>query len=197
MMTPKYKKAAEADTAYREYIDYHIAAVQWVEAQFGTLICKEIFVHRNEYHSMDAVRLYRLLSHIVADHDKSKYTDEEFIAYRQYFCPSMEDKLPDTVKYQAFDYAWQHHYTTNRHHPEYWGSLNYQQLTEVKLPDEFFAEMICDWIAVSLTKHSSLYDWWFNSETHSDKAQFIDTDDMNFLDAFITKYKVMFDFSDR
>lgn len=197
MMTPKYKTTAEADAAYREYIDYHIAAVQWVEAQFGTLICKEIFVHRNEYHSMDAVRLYRLLSHIVADHDKSKYTDEEFIAYRQYFCPSMEDKLPDTVKYQAFDYAWQHHYTTNRHHPEYWGSLNYQQLTEVKMPDEFFAEMICDWIAVSLTKHSSLYDWWFNSETHSDKAQFIDTDDMNFLDAFITKYKVMFDFSDR
>lgn len=146
---------------------------------------------------MDAMRLNLLVSHLVADHDKSKYTDEEFIAYRQYFYPSMEDKLPDKVKYQAFDYAWQHHYMTNRHHPEHWSSLNYRQPAQVKMPDEFFAEMICDWIAVSLTQHSSVYDWWFNSETHSDKAQFISPDDMNFLDAFIAKYKVMFDFSDR
>jgi hypothetical protein len=57
------------------------------------------------------------------------------------------------------------------------------------MPDYFFAEMICDWIAVSLTKHSSLYDWWFSTDTHSDKMQFIDRDDMNFLDAFIAKYK--------
>lgn len=197
MITPKYRTAAEADAAYREYIDYHIATVKWVQANFGTLICTEICVHRTGYHAMDAVRLNLLVSHIVADHDRSKYTDEEFIAYRQYFYPSMEDKLPDKLKYQAFDCAWQHHYMTNRHHPEHWSSLNDQQLIEIKMPDEFFAEMICDWIAVSLTQHSSLYDWWFSPDTHADKAQFISTADMNFLDAFITKYNVMFDFSDR
>lgn len=197
MIAPKYKTAAEADAAYREYIDYHIAAVQWVQAQFGTLICTEICVRRNSDHGIDALCLNRLLSQRVAFHDRSKYTGTEFKPYRQYFYPSMEDILPDEVKYREFDYAWRHHYMVNEHHPEHWSSLIYRQLAKVKMPDVFFAEMICDWIAVSLTQHSSLYDWWFSTDTHSDKVQFIDRDDMNFLDEFITKYNVMFDFSDR
>lgn len=197
MIAHKYKTISEAETAYREYLDYHIAAVRWVQDNFGTLICTEICVHRNSEHDGDALWLNRLLSQMVAVHDESKYTDAEFNAYRRHFYPSEEDSISDPIRYKDFDYAWRHHYMTNAHHPEHWSSLNYRQPPGTRIPDYFFAEMICDWIAVSLTKHSSLYDWWFNPDTRSDKVQFIDSDDMNFLDEFITEYNVTFDFSDR
>lgn len=134
---------------------------------------------------------------MVAVHDESKYTDAEFNAYRRHFYPSEEDSISDPIMHKDFDHAWRHHYLTNAHHPEHWSSLNYRQPPGTRMPDYFFAEMLCDWIAVSLTKHSSLYDWWFNPDTHSEKVKFIDRDDMNFLDELITKYNVMFDFSDR
>lgn len=41
-----------------------------------------------------------------------------------------------------FQSAVNQHVNANKHHPEYWGSINV-------MPDIYIAEMVCDWLARS------------------------------------------------
>ena len=52
----------------------------------------------------------------VKAHDVSKYGDDEFEAYRNYFYPKEGEKKDR----KAFDIAWKHHYTHNSHHWEFY-----------------------------------------------------------------------------
>lgn len=73
----------------------------------------------------------------IAVHDLSKYTDEEFEGYRQWFFTTPgEDRNKE-----AFDKAWKHHYTVNDHHPEYWKGKDMSKVA--------IGELICDWEAMS------------------------------------------------
>ena len=73
----------------------------------------------------------------VLHHDDSKYSEEEFEPYRQWFhTESGEEKNKE-----MFDKAWKHHYENNDHHPEYWKG---KDMTKVAI-----AELICDWEAMS------------------------------------------------
>src|SRR5574343_649719 len=49
---------------------------------------------------------------------------------------------PEYYGMEAFELALQHHVTTNKHHPEYWGSIH-------NMPKLYQAEMVCDWLARS------------------------------------------------
>jgi len=76
----------------------------------------------------------------VQTHDVSKFDVAEFPAYRNYFYPA-PGEVKDVV---AFSKAWEHHYTTNDHHPEYWDRGVLELMSPVAL-----AEMILDWEAMS------------------------------------------------
>ena len=53
--------------------------------------------------------------------------------------------------------AWKHHYTNNKHHPEFWinedGTIRDMDLDAI-------IEMLCDWNAVSLMFGTSVLDWY-------------------------------------
>lgn len=52
----------------------------------------------------------------IKNHDDSKFSEEEFVPYRQHFYPvDGEDVDP-----AAFDRAWRTHYRRNDHHWQYW-----------------------------------------------------------------------------
>lgn len=47
-------------------------------------------------------------------HDNSKYSAEEFDAYRWFYYPA--NKLEKAVGNYVFESAWEHHYENNDHH---------------------------------------------------------------------------------
>ena len=77
------------------------------------------------------------LKNKIMKHDESKYSEEEFEPYRQWFHPEPGEEKNK----ELFDKAWEHHYTVNDHHPEYWKGKDMSKVA--------IAEMICDWEAMS------------------------------------------------
>lgn len=91
-------------------------------------------------------------------HDSSKYSDEEFQAYDDYFY----GKQTKEVK-EKFNYAWLHHIHNNPHHWQHWVLINDEDGTiGLEMPKADVYEMICDWLAFS-HKSGNLYeifDWY-------------------------------------
>jgi hypothetical protein len=91
-------------------------------------------------------------------HDASKYTDEEYKAYDDYFYGTKTK-----VVKEAFNYAWLHHIHHNPHHWQYWVLVNDDDGTVgLEMPENYVYEMICDHWAFS-HKSGNLYeifDWY-------------------------------------
>lgn len=98
--------------------------------------------------------------HNIATHDISKWSNEEYDAYDKYFY-GKQSKTAE-VK-EAFNFAWLHHIHANPHHWQHWVLINDDDGTHaLEMPEEYVAEMICDWWAFS---HKSgnlkeIFDWY-------------------------------------
>lgn len=94
-----------------------------------------------------------LIENIINDlliHDVSKYSRNEFWAYKQFFFAE-EGHAPDK---EFFETAWIHHYSNNQHHPE-----NYK---EGYMTIRYTLEMIVDWVAMSLNFKNDPYEYYVN-----------------------------------
>ncbi len=91
-------------------------------------------------------------------HDLSKYSKTEFVPGARFWTG---DQSPNVGERNELGYsaAWMHHMGRNRHHFEYW--VDYlpgaKGLAPVKMPPEFFAEMVCDRIAASKIYRGKAY----------------------------------------
>lgn len=149
------------------------------------------------------------LDSLVADHDVSKFSREEFNAYRKKFYPTgLESKQYDennknTVAVdEAFDQAWKHHYCSNDHHPKYWRIKNVNNISLQKRLDSELGDpvqmdimaifhMICDWNAmtIALKKNGELgwypdetRDWWnYHAKDEHDDMHPCSVQIVNFL----------------
>ena len=85
----------------------------------------------------------------VLNHDKSKWSKEEFEGYRQNFYP-VQGEEPDE---DIFNKSWFHHLKNNDHHPEYWTYAENVSINKiVDMPNICIAEMILDWATFSILK---------------------------------------------
>ena len=96
----------EMKTKYNEYLTNHISAVK---TAFDWLL--EYLPAIFEGYDADYVG-----SHFIKTHDRSKYSEEEYDAYCEYF---YGDEKTDEVK-EDFDKAWLHHQHNNPHHWQHW-----------------------------------------------------------------------------
>ena len=71
-----------------------------------------------------------LFNEMIAEHDDSKFSKEEFEPYAQKW-------FGDGKKTLEYEEAWRHHWTHNEHHPEFWLGED--------MPYIYILEMICDW----------------------------------------------------
>ena len=78
------------------------------------------------------------LENRIKNHDNSKWSNDEFDAYRRHF-HSVSDKEKEDSE-EDFKKALNHHYMVNDHHPEYWKNTD--------MPNIAIAELICDWEAM-------------------------------------------------
>ena len=118
---------------YKKYIDEHIENVR--KAYNEVITCPELELTEE---------LCASLYERILVHDASKYSDEEFDAYRKNFYPiNQVEKLSNL---SAFNKAWEHHYKNNDHH---WQN-ECRQLDGLMTIDRQAAilENICDWLAM-------------------------------------------------
>ena len=93
----------------------------------------------------------------ILDHDDSKWSEEEYDAYDNYF-------YGDKSKEDEFNYAWLHHIHNNPHHWQYWVLINDDDGTiGLDIPYNYIIEMILDWWSFSW-KTGNLYEIfnWYN-----------------------------------
>lgn len=100
-------------------------------------------------------------------HDESKFSEEEYEAYDNYFYGSA---VPDPDIVYEFNKAWLHHIHNNPHHWQYWVLINDEPKegeTYLEIPDEYIIEMICDWWSFSwkLNKLNEIFDWYDEHKT--------------------------------
>ena len=94
---------------------------------------------------------------LIAEHDQSKFSEEEFEAYAQHFYGSKDNDF-------EFEQAWEHHRQNNEHHPEYWMGKD--------MPYIYILEMLCDWGSFGIAKGdmTELIDYYYsNARDDEDK----------------------------
>lgn len=179
---------------YKEYISTHIACVQKAFQQYGKDICEIICLKRGDQ-GLTMDQMLSQVQSLVEIHDNSKYDKEEFEAYAAKFYPwNANYNMPYLIN-SNFQKAWIHHYNNNKHHPEYWkvNSKN-NEFNSNEMPNIYFAEMICDWIGVSMALKSSVIDWW-NSRGKNQKRNILNQVDMGLCDEILNKHQKEFDFT--
>lgn len=146
-----YSKSNPRKSEYLNYLDNHINGVirAYQEVLFPVL-CTESGLTVEELTN---------LSIQIENHDTSKYDEEEFDAYCNYFYPA-ENYPKDEL---AFDRAWLHHQHNNPHHWQYWVLVRDEgNLVPMDMDDFSIYEMLCDWHSFHYFKdpESTAYRWY-------------------------------------
>ena len=197
-MNMMFKTITESKEFYTHYVNNHIANVGKAFEMFG----HDIMVYRDKLLSTGKgfeIGKDIITSEYIANHDASKFSVEEFDPYRRQFYCSDEDfelsgfKLKEDFEISVkkdFDRAWTHHFSVNKHHPEYWCTNISGEEVYSSMPTYAFVEMICDWISVSMTMHNSTSQWWFENRSSGRQAklkQLALKEDIEFIDKFMTE----------
>ena len=157
-----YEKYAKSCKRYYDYINEHNRTVQNIYEKL-----KDFFEDRFGL-------FYDLYINNIRDHDVSKFHPMEFEPFRARLFPVDEKEREYVNKYKYIDYqsALEHHYSHNRHHPEFYYNIkNKNSLDEIpEMHNIDIAEMICDLWAMSLE---------FNNNT---PLEYIESNDSTFKD---------------
>jgi len=132
---------------YDEYLDQHIANVN--------KSLEVLLPHLQKDFDSD---LINKIKDNCMNHDKSKYEEDEYYPYLDWFYP-VEDK---DKSQNEFDLAWLKHQHRNPHHPQHW-VLRRDSNEEVILdmPVEYIIEMLCDWHSFSAKNpESTAWSWY-------------------------------------
>lgn len=141
---------------YSDYIDEHVLNVRKAFEELVDSEIPEIMEYLNELQSKINV------------HDKSKWSEEEFEPYRKNFFPINNEEKENNKS--DFDKAWEHHYTNNDHHWQYWLDLDEETLKpfeerKVKLA---YLEMIADWTGMGYKFGDTAYEYY---SAHKDEIR--------------------------
>lgn len=102
-----------------------------------------------------------LFNEMIAEHDDSKFSEEEFEPYAQKW-------FGDGKKTFEYNEAWKHHWTHNEHHPEFWLGED--------MPYIYILEMICDWGSFSIASgdFNELIDFYYNKAKDDEEKNLSD-----------------------
>lgn len=114
----------------------------------------------------------------IENHDASKYSKEEYNAYRKYFFPTKKERKEESREIE-FQKAWKHHWENNDHHWQYREVNPTTELTEDRVAA--IIENICDWLAMGYTFKDRPYQY-YNSHK---KQIFLSDIERDFLEKII------------
>lgn len=160
----KDKNHLKQEMAQLEYTTTHINNVKkaW-EMMKQSQSCMQYIedLNKNNYIptmflTMDA--LVHMGDILISNHDHSKLCDEEWEPYRKHFYP-LNDKEKEESK-DEFEKAWEHHYSVNSHHWQYWYYKNVEGADKMALLP--VVELCCDWIAMNFVFPGTALDYYNN-----------------------------------
>lgn len=189
-----YKTIEESRTAYTDYVNAHINAIKDAFEIFANQLLMDILSSQNASDTEILLGVYMArLEQSIEKHDESKFSEEEFEAYRARFYPCKQDKeLPKQEIEEKFEKAWEHHYSENSHHPEYYYTM-FNKPIKMRVSD--LAEMVLDWIAVSMVHKSNVLDWWASGR--KEKKKMLLNYQFEIVDSFLNQHKDQLDFSEK
>lgn len=137
---------------YKEYIQNHQLNVAraWAKIK-DNKDCINLFL---KYIDTTEDSLIESIGEFIRNHDASKFSKDEFDAYRKNFYPICPEEKESNKK--AFDAAWEHHYTNNMHHWDWW----YKTGKSNMMPLLYVIEMICDWEAMGYYYGNTSKEWY-------------------------------------
>lgn len=170
-----YKEVMEMEEKNYNYIQEHIENVKKAYNEY--FVGKTILISLVSEEELDLA--IRSIANEIVDHDKSKFSDEEFYAYRKKYYPTAgeskkletDEVYADLVE-QEYQKAWKHHFTTNDHHPKYWKVIN-GEFDKSNTPTDMslgaIIHMICDWQAMSYKFGGTVLEW-YNTKADDEKS---------------------------
>lgn len=135
-------KALEVIAKTREYLDYVERHINNVARAYEELMTAMERVGTFPVSYDDSQ--YCWLRDEVMNHDVSKLSEEEFVAYRAMFYPTEEEKKSSVQG--SFNTAWEHHWQNNSHHWENWTTKDYYHPHQSSV---HCTHMVIDWLAMS------------------------------------------------
>ena len=114
---------------------------------------------------------------IIQEHDESKFSEEEFEAYAQYFYGNKKNNF-------EFEEAWKHHWMHNEHHPEFWLGGD--------MPYIYILEMLCDWGSFSIAKKDfkELSKYYYDN-AKDDEEKNLSDNTKTIIEEILTKIEVV------
>lgn len=116
---------------------------------------------------------------ILGSHDESKWTEDEFPAYANWFFGDKSDPY-------GFAMAWNHHIHHNPHHWQHWIFPDRFSLPGANIecgvlpmPEKYAREMVADWMGASMayTRSWNMNDWFIKNVSsiilHTETADFV------------------------
>lgn len=149
----------QKENEYRTYIEEHVDNVQKAYNKLYKIILRQTD-DKNAWMKNAILKLSRYIEY----HDNSKYSTEEFNAYRRKFYPINDSEKTEKVD-KDFQIAWQHHYMINPHHPLYWVKDGVAK----NMSNDAILEMACDLIAMGMKFNNNPLDWFLQ---HADENEF-------------------------
>jgi hypothetical protein len=121
---------------YLNYLESHILNVKkaWEELQDK---CKDMRFITDDFY-------YNWIDMEINSHDMSKFSEFEFVQYREFFYPSDSKNIVELTK-SNFEKAWEHHEEKNQHHWQNFTSKDYANPCEWEV---HCVHMIIDWMAM-------------------------------------------------
>ena len=155
----------------QEYLDYINNHIKNIGISYLTLTKKVI--DSGAYEKFMEDDMLAEIARRVQDHDESKYSDEEFDAYRKRYYPIDEDEK-NSAK-EELEIAWQHHYDCNDHHWNHWVDKD-GNAKPMSIPA--MIEMIIDWMAMGLKFSSPAPEWYEKNKNeiilHPDSRAYVE-----------------------
>jgi hypothetical protein len=151
---------------YTNYIEAHKERVKqyadWLKEKLP-----EIFTDID--HNVDIEDFDKL----IAEHDDSKYSIEEFEPYAEHFYGTKDNDF-------EFERAWNHHWQNNEHHPEYWLGKD--------MPYIYILELICDWGSFGIQKcdYKELIDFYY-TKARDDEEKNISDNTKKIIEEILSK----------
>ena len=150
---------------YRKYLSQHKKDIwnAW----------RELKLKLNDEYWIDDYVWFELQQR-VSVHDQSKYNENEFGKYRQYFYPVFnEDKSKS-----SFEIGLACHINKNDHHWNHWVLTDVNGTRAISMPEVCVIEMLLDWKAMSYTTGKGVLDYYNENKSnfllHKDTVALID-----------------------
>lgn len=143
LIKKKYK-----ENQYKRYIKKHLKNIKKAYQEFIN--------NPNSYLIIDKELLDKLYQRVL-NHDKSKWSKEEFEPYRRYYYPINKQEKENSLK--DFDKAWEHHWKNNSHH---WQYRQKKKIFNIHNDEEVLdvLENALDWLAMGYVFHNRPYEYY-------------------------------------